>query len=299
MTTDHDVRVLAYPDSMHRVLFRDRITMIPGDLHDPVSLDEALEGVEIVYHAALRVPPPNVREDEMRLVNAEGTRRLAEACAGRVGRLALISSNNVYQPHREHHRWPVLDDAPREPHGTQQQHLLGESLIAAEDAVAEIGERGGFDYTILRPTVIAGRKCPFIEQMVLGLLRNPGSAEFHARMWDVMQWTHGTDLASAAMLAAESDAGKGQRFLVAGREPITAFDVLSEIWEIMNVGREGNPYAEGAARHRPGRRKFETRKLDALGWEPVISVRRCVEEVLGRLEFFSAASIELPTYMTA
>ncbi|WP_279432461.1 NAD-dependent epimerase/dehydratase family protein [Rhodovulum adriaticum] len=298
MTTDHDVRVLALADSMHRVRFRDRIEMVPGDVLDPVSLAEAARGVDLVFHTALVSPTPTLWADTLDAVNVTGTRNLIAACAGSARRMVMVTSNNIYGLHRSPAMWPLLDDDPRHAHGNPTQVAESESLIAAEDALMDAGATGKLDYAILRPTVIAGRKCPAIETMVSTVLRNqPAQIEMQRRLWDVMQWTHGKDLARAALLVAEDDRARNQCFLVAGEEPITLYDIQAMVWDILNVGRTDNPVTELASRNNIGLVKREPRKLKALGWRAEIPVRDCIEEVLGRLDFASSESIRLPAYM--
>jgi len=297
MTTDHDVRVFALPDSMHRINFRDRIEMVPGQLSDKIALAEAVEGVDIVYHTAVVSPPPAMKPETMDAINVEGTRNLVNACAGRVKRLVMASSNNVYTPHRSSALWPVLDDAPRLAHGNPQQAALGESLIAAEDIVFEAAAKDQIEYAILRPTVVAGRKSQFIENMVISILQNQQNLDMQRRMWDMMQWTHGSDIGHAAMLVGEDERARNECFLVAGEEPITIYDVQKLIWDIMNVGKTDNPYAEIAAQNNIGIPKCEPRKLRALGWRPKVGVKQCIAEVLGRLEFYSSAAVNIPAYM--
>ncbi|KCV81442.1 putative NAD-dependent epimerase/dehydratase [Actibacterium atlanticum] len=297
MTTGFDVRVFSLPDSMHRVNFRDRIEMVPGQLSDKIALEEAVDGVDVVFHAAVISPPPGRKPETMNEVNIEGTRNLLEVCANRVKRLVFASSNNVYTPHRSPAMWPLTDDAPREAHGNPQQSAVGESLIAAEDLIFEAAERGEIEYAILRPTVVAGRKTPFIDQMVINILRNPDNLEMQRRMWDMMQWSHGSDIGRAAVIAGTHEKAKNQCFLVAGDEPITIYDVQALMWDIMNVGRSDNPHAEIASRNNMGLRKFDSRKLKSLGWAPQVGVKQCIAEVLGRLEFYSSAAINMPEYM--
>ena len=298
MTTDHDVRVLALPDSMHRVRFRDRIEMIPGDVSDRTSLAQAAEGAELVFHTALISPTPTLWANTLDAVNVTGTQNLIEACTGHAKRMVMVTSNNIYGLHRSPAMWPLLDDDPRHAHGTPTQVAESEALIAAEDALIAAGAAGAMEYAILRPTVIAGRKCPAIETMITTVLRsNPAQIEAQRRLWDVMQWTHGTDVASAALLVAEHDAARNQAFLVAGEEPITLYDIQRTIWDILNVGRTDNPANEIASRNNMGLVKREPRKLRALGWRAKTSVKTCIEEVLGRLDFATSESIRLPAYM--
>ena len=298
MTTDHQVRVLALPDSMHRVRFRDRIEMIPGDVLDKVSLAQAADGAELVFHTALISPTPTLWADTLDAVNVTGTRNLISACTGHAKRMVMVTSNNIYGLHRSPAMWPLLDDDPRHAHGTPSQVAESEALIAAEDALMEAGAAGAMEYAILRPTVIAGRKCPVIETMITTVLRNnQAQIDAQRRLWDIMQWTHGTDVASAALLVAEHDEARNQAFLVAGEEPITLYDIQRIIWDILNVGREDNPAADIASRNNIGLVKREPRKLRALGWRARTSVKTCIEEVLGRLDFATSESIRLPAYM--
>lgn len=166
---------------------------------------------------------------------------LAAAAAGRVRRFVLVTSNNVYTPHRSPAVWPLRDDALRMAHGNPAQVALGESLIAAEDHVFEAAERGAFEHVTLRPTVIAGRSANFIDNMVIGILKETANMELQRRMWDTMQWTHGSDLARAALLTAEAPEAANQCFLVAGDTPITVYDVQRILWDILNVGPRGQP----------------------------------------------------------
>lgn len=297
MTTDHDVRVLSLPDAMHRVHFRDRIEMIPGEVNDPVALEEATDGVDLVFHAALVEPSASMNRAAMRRVNVDGTIALIEASAAHASRFVMVTSNNIYGLHRSPAMWPLTDDAPRHAHGPPQATAVAQSLIDAEDALMAAGARGDIEYAILRPTIIAGRKAPAVDRMVITALKYPGQVEMQRRILDMMQWTHGSDLASAALLAAEHPDAKNQAFIVAGHEPITMYDIQRITWDIMNVGREDNPYDEIASRNNMGICKREPQKLWSLGWQAKVSVREMIIETLGRLDFGTSESAQLPKHL--
>lgn len=297
MATAHDVRVLAMPDSMHRINFRDRIEMVPGELSDARALKDAVEGVDIVFHAALIGPPPPLPPERYGVVNDEGTGKLIAACAGKVKRFVLMTSSAVYAPHGKPGDWPVGDDAPRAPSGGPVQHAYGASLIAAEDQVMAAGARGDFEYTILRPTIVAGRKSALIEGLLGGILGQPDAIAEMRQAWGVMQWAHGSDIASAALMAAEDPRAANQSYLVAGQEPVTPYDVQAELWDIMNTGRPDNPFREVAERNNIGLEKYVTPGLRALGWAPKVGIMQCIGEVLGRMEFYSSAAIKMPAHL--
>ena len=191
----------------------------------------------------------------------------------------------------------LVEEALRMAHGNPQQTALGESLIAAEDIVFDAADRGLFQHCTLRPTVIAGRAGGFIDTLVTGILRGTSNLDLQRRMWDVMQWTHGSDLARAALLVAMHDGTANQCFTVAGDQPVTIYDIQSMLWDLLNIGRPGNAFAENAAMNNIGLPKFDATRLKSLGWVPQMTMRDCLAECLGRLEFHSSASLRMPPHM--
>jgi nucleoside-diphosphate-sugar epimerase len=294
LKADEPVRVLALPHSLHRLPYRNRVEIVPGYLGYREAVAEAVRDVEIVYHAATISPPPARPPEEMHQVNAEGTRLLLEACAGDIRRFVLISSVNVYTPHPTPDTWPVRDDAPRQPHGNPQLFAMGESLMRAEDYVFEASARYGMEYVILRPTTVCGRIARFAETVLGQLMKNPAEAASLHAMWSTMQWVHGIDVARAALLAGEQAAAKGQTFIVAGNEPVTAYSLLAELWAITNP-TDPNPFAAEAMANMPPLCKFGITKIEKLlGFRPEIPLRECLLELLGKYDFFTSSSLKMP-----
>lgn len=294
MTTEAKVRVLAMPHAVHRLRFRDRIEVVPGHLHDERALSEAVAGVETVFHAAVLASGKHRLDDYAEVVH-DGTRRLLAALPGSVRRIVFVSSSDVYAPHRAPETWPVLDDAPREAHGASLDIARSVACIRAEDEIFEASACGGPAYTILRPTQICGRDAQAVDQAVEALIRNPQAVQATQGRRSTMQWVHGTDLARACLSAAEAPEAANQCFLIAGGEAVTELDLLSLIWDLINPGAPGNPHAAAARGANPGRLKFAIDKAERLlGWTPGVTVRTCLQEVLGRLDFHSTASMGLP-----
>ncbi len=296
MTTDHDVCVLALPDSMHRMNFRDRIRIVPGHLHDRQSLDEALQDVDVVFHAALIRPQSVFSHERMRDVNVSGTAALVDAAGGRVRRFVLISAEAVFAPHRSPMVWPLRDDALRMVSGDAQQAAFAESLIAAEDIVFDAADRGQFEHVTLRPTNIAGRSGGLIDTIVDNSLRKP-VPEGEQQTLDVMHWIHGSDVARAALHVAWHKDAANRCFIASGDQPVTIYDIQAMLWDLLNVGRPWPVLSDTAARNNLGLPKFESKGLKALGWMPEKSIRDCLAECLGRLEFHSSASLKIPQHM--
>jgi dihydroflavonol-4-reductase len=70
-----------------------RIEWVNGDINDPASLEDALEGVNKVYHSAAIVSfVPKAREEMLR-VNVEGTANVVNACLEKkISKLCHVSS---------------------------------------------------------------------------------------------------------------------------------------------------------------------------------------------------------------
>ena len=295
LVADEPVRVLTMPETLHRCPYRNQITVVPGMLEDDDALAEALEGVDIVFHAATVAPPPARDPKEMRATNVEGTRRLLEACAGDIKRFVLISSVTVFTPHPTPDTWPVVADASRAAHGNAQLEAWGQTMIEAEDLVMEASARYGMEYTILRPTVVVGRSAKFAEAVVRDLMRSPERAEQLNTAWGTMQWLHGVDMARAALLCGRHPGARNESFIIAGTEIVNSWTLLKTLWDISNMGVGDNPYTMAAESRLPPLRKFDIDKArDKIGFEAEASVRQCLEELLGRYEFYTADSLKMP-----
>lgn len=96
----HGLRILDLP-SCDFSLFDDweNTRIIPGDILDPGSLKEHLEGADWVFHLAAILPPVSEINREMTFkVNVDGTRSLLDACASlnKVPQVVFASSISVY-----------------------------------------------------------------------------------------------------------------------------------------------------------------------------------------------------------
>ena len=125
---------------------------------------QALSGVDTIIHLAARV---HIMEDlasdpltEFRLVNVEGTVRLArEAAKAGVSRLVFISSIKV---NGEESVIPYTADAPPNP-----TDPYGISKWEAEQALRKIEAETGLEVVVVRPTLVYGPgvKANFLNMM--------------------------------------------------------------------------------------------------------------------------------------
>ncbi len=123
-----------------------RVEAIQGDIRDPGVVDRAMEGIDIVVHAAAALPL-YPRED-IYSTNVDGTRIVLDAAhRHRVRRLIYISTTAVYGI-PDHH--PLREDDPLCGVGP-----YGETKVKAEDICREYLQKG-MCIPILRPKSFVG-----------------------------------------------------------------------------------------------------------------------------------------------
>jgi nucleoside-diphosphate-sugar epimerase len=137
--TSLDVAPFDYPE-------RDRVRVVDGDIRRPRDVARAIEGADVVVHAAAALPlysPADIRSTDV-----EGTRVVAEAAleAG-VDRMIHVSSTAVYGI-PDHH--PLVEDDRL--HGVGP---YGEAKVEAERVCASYRARG-LCVPIVRPKSFIG-----------------------------------------------------------------------------------------------------------------------------------------------
>ncbi|HUG36113.1 MAG TPA: NAD-dependent epimerase/dehydratase family protein [Candidatus Limnocylindrales bacterium] len=122
------------------------VEAVTGDVRDVRALASALDGVDVIVHAAFASPRAPIALIER--VNVEGTRAVCAAALSRgVRRLTPISSTVVHQRTPRH---PLLPESPRTRVDAYRRSVLG-----AEAGVAEHGRRG-LSVAVARPKTVFG-----------------------------------------------------------------------------------------------------------------------------------------------
>ncbi len=138
--TSLDFAEFDYPD------VQNEITIVRGDIRQPEDVRKAMEGVDIVVHAAAALPLYKPRD--IFSTDVDGTRTvLEEAVRANVQRVIHVSSTAVYGV-PDHH--PLLETDPM--HGVGP---YGEAKVAAEKLCEEYRAQG-LCLPILRPKSFIG-----------------------------------------------------------------------------------------------------------------------------------------------
>ncbi|MGB9752911.1 MAG: epimerase [Roseiflexus castenholzii] len=134
-----DIADFNYPE-------RNRVRAIKGDIRDRSSVDRAMEGVQIVVHAAAALPL--YKKEDIFSTDLDGTRNvLQSAFEHGVERVIHISSTAVYGI-PDHH--PLYEDDPL--HGVGP---YGEAKVKAEQICLEYRAKG-MCVPIIRPKSFVG-----------------------------------------------------------------------------------------------------------------------------------------------
>jgi len=122
------------------------VECVTGDVRDPRAVVDAVDGVDVIVHAAFA--SPRQPSPAMRSVNVEGTRCVCElALAQGVRRVILISSTIVTKPARVH---PFLRDAPL------SRLDMYRATRAEAERVAEEYRVRGLQVAVVRPKTFVG-----------------------------------------------------------------------------------------------------------------------------------------------
>lgn len=186
------------------------ISWVIGDVTDPYSLENLLEGITVVFHTAAVVSFEKKLGDELMLVNVDGTANVVNAaCAKGVKKLVLASSvaalTNIDNQ-------PVVNESFHNTTFYRFENLYGESKYRAE-MEAWRGMAEGLEVVALNPSVIIGAWKFENSSVAMFKSVNKGLSFYPS---GIGSFVDVRDVASAMINAAESDGLSGERFIISG-----------------------------------------------------------------------------------
>jgi dihydroflavonol-4-reductase len=145
------VSILARPTASHVLLEEGPFEFVPGDVLAPETLPQALQGVDVLFHAAGVVDFWNQGIDRMVQVNVAGTRNVMEAAllAG-VERVVHISSSAAMGIHPNE-----IVDETFQFNVKPERFVYGHSKFLAEQVIDEYVKKG-LPVVIVNPTTVIG-----------------------------------------------------------------------------------------------------------------------------------------------
>lgn len=205
------VRTIARAGSDTALLETLGVGIVRGDLTDPVAVQQAVAGVEVVIHCGAKVGDWG-HVDEYRKVNVEGLRLLLDAVAGQpLQRFVLVSSLGVYAA-RHHYGTDETEPLPK-------FHIDGytQSKVEAETLALEYHRKQAVPVAILRPGFIYGPRDRSVLPRIVTRLKER-SIIYIARGRYALNTTYVSNLVDAILLAVDSPVAVGEVFNITDGE---------------------------------------------------------------------------------
>ena len=220
------VRVLTRSSARASSILPAGVEIVEGDITDPVSVDRAVQGCEVVFNLAAAFREPGIPDRRYAEVHVEGTRDLLEASLKYgVRRIVHCSTVGVHS-HIEHP--PADENAPYAPGDVYQStKAQGEEL-----ALAYARERSA-PVTVARPTPIYGPGDSRLLKLFQMISRRRfvmlGSGDVYFHM------VHVKDLVRGLRMMATNPDAVGEVFIIGGSEYRTLNHVAAMIARAVGV----------------------------------------------------------------
>lgn len=215
------VRALARESSNLTPFENMPVQWIRGEVFSEQAIQEAMQGVEYVFHVAAAFREAKSTEEDYRNVHLKSTQLIvAEACKNpQFKRLVHVSTMGV---HGHIENPPGDENSPFSP-GDGYQRTKAE----AELWLNEFASKKSFPYTIIRPCGIYGPG----EKRLLKIYKMATKKIFpilgNGKCW--YHFVHVDDLTNAMILAATEEKALGEAFLIGSREPIKLEEMVAII----------------------------------------------------------------------
>ncbi len=264
--TSLDIAPFDYPE-------RDQIRVITGDIRDPAAVQTALEGVDIVVHAAAALPlyPP----EEIFSTDVDGTRQVISLARARnIERVIHISSTAVYGI-PDHH--PLVEEDKRQGVGP-----YGEAKVLAEQVCEEFRAQG-MCIPILRPKSFIGPERLGVFAILYEWAKDGKNFPILGSGNNLYQYLDVEDLCEAIWLCATLPREVvNDTFNIGAKAFGTPRTDFQAVLDYAGHGKRIIPIPEKPA-------ILALRLLERLGWSPLY---KWIYETVGKESFVSIAKAE-------
>jgi nucleoside-diphosphate-sugar epimerase len=295
------VRVLARQSPHADALRASGVQVVPGHLGDAQAIQQAVSGVDVVFHIAAKVNPPGTKAEYFD-TNAGGTERVLkaslEAGASKVVYLSSISVYGLVEPGQ------VIDENTGYDPQPEYRDYYAQSKIAADALALRFAAQTNLRVVVLRPGLIYGPGRP----LPLGLLG------FRAGATDVvfgspefgLPLNYTENLLDAMQLAARLPGTSAQQFNVIDDDDLTlgayrdtveqlskrqtvyfpswplraGLPVAQALWRALPLERSSGAALQQVRRAMQDRHYVTQRIREATGWAPRTSLREAMQRTI-------------------
>ena len=215
----HEVRALARETSDLTHLKTTGAEIIFGNVEDCESLRHAVDGVEVVFHAAARVMPGWGKWQDFESCIVRGTENMLRASADNgVSRFVYVSSSTVMGD-ASYGETPACESTPCGISTFKYDTFYDHAKLQAEKLSLEWHKEGRLQVTVVRPSMVYGPRDRLLSdktyrQFKVSIVVWPGKANPRTAI------VHVADVADCIILAATSDRAVGEIYNIAPPEVI-------------------------------------------------------------------------------
>ncbi len=284
VVTGYDNFSTGREEFLRRALASPHFRLVRADVLDEAALDEALKGVDFVFHMAAnadvrfgtRHPGKDLEQ------NTVGTWRVLEAMRRRsVRRIAFASTGSIYG---EPEIFPTPENCPF----PVQTSLYAASKLAAEGFIEAYAEGFGFQAWIFRFVSILGERYSHghVFDFYKQLREHPGELYVLGDGRQRKSYLYVHDCIDAMLTATERTSGKVNIFNLGTDEYCEVNDSIR--WITERLGLRPRLIYSGGDRGWVGDNPFiflDCSRIKALGWRARLTIR---EAVLRTVDYLAA-----------
>ena len=227
----HEVRALARKTSDISHLKTTAAEIVFGTLEDYDSLCAAVDGVEVVIHAAARVMPGWGEWKDFEATIVKGTENLLNASAeAGVSRFVYVSTASVLGKN-SFGDTPADESTPSALEFSRDTYYDWAKL-QAEKMALDYHKQGKLPVTVVRPCAIIGPRDRLFSDRVFRYVKMP-IVMLPGRCNARMSYVYATDVADCIILAATNEKAAGQLYHIARREVGTFRDFIADMGRVV------------------------------------------------------------------
>lgn len=213
------------PSEVDRDL-QDVVTWHRGDVYDAEVVEEAVEGVNYIFHLAACFRDPGAPDEEYWRVHVESTRLLAEAALKEPNFQRFVHTSTI-GVHGHISDPPADEEAPYNPGDIYQ-----DTKLEGELWIREFAEDEGLPLAVIRPAQIMGpsdrrlvKLFQFAKYRVCPLLDGHDTR---------LHFIHVDDLTDCMMLCAHHPEALGEVFICGNANPTSLVETVTEVGEMLD-----------------------------------------------------------------
>ncbi|MCS3700166.1 nucleoside-diphosphate-sugar epimerase [Salinibacter ruber] len=219
------VRCIARASSEIPPDLADAVTWYRGDVYDAEVVEEAVEGVNYIFHLAACFRDPGVAAEEYQKVHVESTKRLAEAARAQPEFKRFVHTSTI-GVHGHIEDPPADETAPYNPGDLYQKTKLEGELW-----IRDFAEENDLPLSVIRPAAIMGPS----DRRLLKLFKFAQYGFFplldgHNTRYHLI---HVEDLTDCMLLASHHPDALGDVFICGNAEPTSVVEMLTQIGDLL------------------------------------------------------------------